>query len=123
MKRYAASVTVFLVAILGISPPAHADVDDSPNATETVDIVCDDGTRFESIWSPRLGKSVAGHDLDGKRIVVATSAYATIDGVPVGALFDRPGRGLDDLTVWCVWDEPFSPTGQAGAHILIVGRP
>ncbi len=123
MKRLVVIVATAFFALLGMSLPANAKVDDNPNARETVGVVCDDGTIFESLWGPSFGKSVSGLDLDGKRVIVATSTYATIDGDPVGVLFDRPGRGLDDLTVWCVWNEPFSPTGQAGAHLLIAGRP
>lgn len=120
MRHHLMFVAVAVLVSLGISPPAGADVDDNPNAVETVDVTCDDGTTFESVWSVP-GSGVA-HDLEGKRIAVATSVYATIEGVPVGALFDRPGVGLDRLTVWCVWNEPASPTGQAGADTLIVGR-
>lgn len=122
-KSCIAAVAVMVLATLGLALPAGAAVDSNPNASETVNIVCEDGTTFDSVLSPRLGKSVMGHDLDGNRIVVATSAYATIGGVPVGVLYDRPGVGLDQLTVWCVWEEPLSPTGQAGSHVLIVGRP
>ena len=62
--------------------------------------------------------SLAGHDLEGT-VGVAKSLYVTgPDGNPLAVLFDRPGAGLDDITVWCFWQDAESPRGFIGGDIL-----
>ncbi len=86
-----------------------------------VDATCENGLFFEAIWSP-TEQSVTGHDLATNTTGVAKSIYAVVvvEGaiVPVFEIFDRPGKGLDDLTVWCYWPDAASPTGLIGGEIL-----
>jgi hypothetical protein len=118
-------VTVALcVALAGwVAVPALATVDRSPNAQQLVAVSCPDaGLSFETIWVASAS-SVAGHDLEGNTVGVAKSLYITdSDGTAQVELFHRPGRGLDDVTVWCFWPDGESPTGFIGGDILFNAR-
>ncbi len=67
----------------------------------------------------RLRASLASHDLEGKRVGVAKSLYLTDDGgTPLVELWDRTGKGLANITVWCFWPDAGSPTGFIGGDVL-----
>jgi hypothetical protein len=114
-------MTVALCAALVglVAVPAFASVDSNPNAQELVDVSCPEaGLFFEAIWVASEN-SVAGHDLEGNTVGVAKSIYVTDDaGNPLVELFHRPGKGLDNITVWCFWPDAGSPTGFIGGDIL-----
>jgi hypothetical protein len=114
-------MTVALCAALVglVAVPAFASVDSNPNAQELVDVSCPEaGLFFEAIWVASEN-SVAGHDLEGNTVGVAKSVYVTDDaGNPLVELFHRPGKGLDNITVWCFWPDAGSPTGFIGGDIL-----
>lgn len=114
--------TAILVAGMPAAPVA-ADVDANPNAGRLVNVSCPDADLFfESVWVAALA-SVAGHDLDGKVVGAAKSIYATdAEGNRLVEVFDRPGLGLDAITVWCFWQDGESPTGYAGGDILFNAR-
>jgi hypothetical protein len=101
-------MTVALCAALVglVAVPAFASVDSNPNAQELVDVSCPEaGPFFEAIWVASEN-SVAGHDLEGNTVGVAKSIYVTDDaGNPLVELFHRPGKGLDNITVWCFWPD------------------
>jgi hypothetical protein len=119
MRRKSLIVAVSAVLVCLAAIPALADVDKNPNAQQLVGVSCPDaGLSFETIWVP-AGSSVAGHDLEGNIVGVAKSIYLTDPaGVPLVELFHRPGAGLDNVTVWCFWPDPASPTGFIGGDIL-----
>ncbi len=119
MKR-TLTVLVFCMALSGVvAIPAFASVDQNPNAVELTSVTCPDAELFfGTIW---IGSesSPAGHDLEGNIVGVAKSLYITDpDGNPIAAGFDRPGKGLDAVTVWCFWPDGGSPTGFVGGDIL-----
>lgn len=119
MKRSLALV-VLCVALTGVlAVPALGGVDSNPNAQELAGVTCPDaGLFFEVIWVASQN-SVAGHDLEGNTVGVAKSLYATdSEGTPVAEIFHRPGRGLDNVTVWCFWPDAGSPTGFIGGDVL-----
>lgn len=108
------------MALVGVAAvPAWAGVDQNPNAQELTDVICPDaGLSFRTIWVASAS-SVAGHDLEGNLVGVAKSIYVT-DGAgnPLAEIFDRPGGGLDSVTVWCFWPDAGSPTGFIGGDVL-----
>lgn len=108
------------VALVGaMAVPALGGVDSNPNASQLVGVSCPDASlSFETIWvaSP---SSLAGHDLEGNTVGVAKSLYITdAEGNPVAGIFDRPGKGLDNITLWCFWPDAGSPTGFVGGDVL-----
>lgn len=121
MRR--SSLLIALCALIGglVAVPALGAVDKNPNATELTSVSCPDaGLFFEVIWVASES-SVAGHDLEGNVVGVAKSIYITDsegNPVPEGEIFDRPGKGLDNITVWCFWPDAGSPTGFIGGDIL-----
>lgn len=118
MKRaFAMALCAALIGVLAV--PASAALDSNPNAVELSDVSCvEAGLFFDTIWVATEG-SVAGHDLEGKVVGVAKSIYITdSDGTPLAEIFDRPGKGLDKITVWCFWPDAGSPTGFIGGDVL-----
>lgn len=118
--RRSFAVVVLCVALTGVlAVPALGGVDSNPNAHELVGVTCPDASLFfEAIWVASQN-SVAGHDLEGNTVGVAKSLYLTdSDGDPVAEIFHRPGKGLDNITVWCFWPDAASPTGFIGGDIL-----
>lgn len=114
------AIVVLCVALTGaLAVPALAAVDSNPNAVELSDVSCPEaGLFFDTIWVATEG-SVAGHDLEGNAVGVAKSIYITdSEGNPLAVIFDRPGKGLDNITVWCFWPDAGSPTGFIGGDIL-----
>ena len=113
-------VATLLLGVLGVVP-ALADVDKNPNVLTLVNVICPDaGLSFEAVWSP-TAQSVTGHDSESNLVGVAKSVHVTDsegNPIPGAVLFDRPGKGLDQNTVWCFWEEPDLPTGYAGGDIL-----
>ncbi len=120
MKRLFVTVA-FCVALVGaLAVPALGAVDSNPNAQELTSVSCPDADLFfETIWVASQS-SVAGHDLEGNAVGVAKSLYITDDTgtMRLVELFDRPGKGLDNITVWCFWPDAGSPTGFIGGDVL-----
>lgn len=102
-----------------VAVPALGAVDSNPNASELADVSCPEaGLFFETIWVA-TESSVAGHDIEANTVGVAKSLYITDSaGNRVAEIFDRPGKGLDNITVWCFWPDAGSPTGFIGADVL-----
>lgn len=119
MKRSLVTMALCVALVGALAVPALGAVDSNPNAVELNSVSCDDGRLFfETIWVAS-GNSVAGHDLEGNTVGVAKSIYITDDeGTPLVELFDRPGKGLDNITVWCFWPDAGSPTGFIGGDVL-----
>jgi hypothetical protein len=116
------AIVVLCVALTGVlAVPALGAVDSNPNAVELSDVSCPEaGLFFDTIWVATEG-SLAGHDLEGNTVGVAKSLYITDSegiSVPGGEIFHRPGRGLDNITVWCFWPDAGSPTGFIGGDVL-----
>lgn len=114
------TIVVACIALIGVMAiPALASVDQSPRAVTLPNVTCPEAELFfEVIWIGS-GSSLAGHDLEGNIVGVAKSLYFTdSDGNPFEAAFDRPGKGLDSVTVWCFWPDEGSPTGFVGGDIL-----
>lgn len=114
------AIVALCVALTGVlALPALGAVDSNPNAVELAEVSCPDADLFfETIWVATEG-SVAGHDLEGNTVGVAKSIYITdSEGNPVAEIFDRPGKGLDNVTVWCFWPDVASPTGFIGGDVL-----
>lgn len=114
------AIVALCVALVGVvAVPALGAVDSNPNANELSDVSCPEaGLFFDTIWVA-TENSIAGHDLEGNSVGVAKSIYITdSEGTPVAEVFDRPGRGLDNITVWCFWPDAGSPTGFIGGDIL-----
>ncbi len=114
-----AAVTLLIAALA--AGTASAKIDANPNSRSVSNVQCEGGLSFEALWTA-TPQSVVGHDLDGNRVGVVKSVYATLpDGTPfpgVPPLFDRPGQGLDGITVWCFWPDELSPTRNAGGELL-----
>jgi hypothetical protein len=113
-------VTVALCGALvgALAVPALGAVDSNPNASELTSVSCDNDLFFETIWVASQS-SLAGHDLEGNRVGVAKSLYVTDgDGNPMSEIWDRQGKGLANLTVWCFWPDAGSPTGFIGGDVL-----
>jgi len=123
MKRSFITVALCVALVGALAVPALGAVDSNPNASELTSVSCDDGRLFfETIWVASQS-SVAGHDLEGNTVGVAKSLYITDDlGMPQVELFHRPGRGLDNTTVWCFWPDAGSPTGFIGGDVLFNAR-
>lgn len=119
MKRSFASLALCVALVSALAVPALGAVDSSPNAVELTSVSCPDADLFfETIWVA-TESSVAGHDVEGNTVGVAKSIYITdADGSPLVELFDRPGQGLDNITVWCFWPDAGSPTGFIGGDVL-----
>lgn len=119
VRRSFVTVALCVVLVGLVAVPAVAAVDKNPNAQELVEVNCPEaGLLFEAIWVAS-SSSVAGHDLEGNIVGVAKSLYITdAAGSPLIELFHRPGRGLDNITVWCFWPDPGSPTGFVGGNVL-----
>ena len=121
VRRSFVTVALSVVLVGVVAVPALGAVDSNPNASELVDVSCPDaGLFFETIWVASQS-SVAGHDLEGNTVGVAKSLYITDpegNPVPDGEIFHRPGKGLDNITVWCFWPDAGSPTGFIGGDIL-----
>jgi len=114
------AIVVLCVALTGVlAVPALGAVDSNPNASQLVEVSCPDaGLFFEAIWVASQN-TVAGHDLEGNTVGVAKSLYITdSEGNPLVEIFDRPGKGLDNTTVWCFWPDAGSPTGFIGGDVL-----
>jgi hypothetical protein len=113
-------VGIALVGVLAV--PSLADVDQSPNAVELINVTCPPaGLSFGTIWLPSRS-TLAGHDLEDNIVGVVKSLFITDqDGNPIAQLFHRPGKGLDNITVWCFWPDADSPTGFVGGDILFRG--
>lgn len=119
MRRSLITV-VLCVALAGVvAAPAGGAVDSNPNAVEISSVSCPEaGLFFDTIWVA-TENSLAGHDLEGNTVGVAKSVYATdFEGNVVAEILHRPGKGLDNITVWCFWPDAASPTGFIGADIL-----
>lgn len=119
MKRSFVTVALSVALVGAVAVPALGAVDSNPNAVELTSVSCDGGRLFfETIWVASEN-SVAGHDLEGNTVGVAKSIYVTdAEGTPLVEIFDRPGKGLDKITVWCFWPDAGSPTGFVGGDIL-----
>ena len=119
MRRSFTTVALSAVLAAVLAVPALGAVDSNPNASELVDVTCPDaGLFFETIWVASQN-SVAGHDLEGNTVGVAKSLYITdSEGDPLAEIFHRPGKGLDNVTVWCFWPDAGSPTGFIGGDVL-----
>jgi hypothetical protein len=119
VKRLFVTVALCVALVGALAVPALGAVDSNPNALELTSVSCPDaGLFFETIWVASES-SVAGHDLEGNAVGVAKSIYITDDeGTPLVELFDRPGKGLDNITVWCFWPDAGSPTGFIGGDVL-----
>lgn len=119
MKRSFVTVALCAALVGVLAVPAWGAVDRNPDATELIGVSCPEaGLFFESIWVSSQS-SVAGHDLDAKTVGVAKSLYVTdVEGNPLVELFHRPGKGLDNVTVWCFWPDEGSPTGFVGGDVL-----
>lgn len=118
MKRSFVTVALCGALVGALAVPALGAVDSNPNAVELTSVSCDNGLFFETIWvaSP---SSVPGHDLEGNGVGVAKSIFITDSaGNPIVELFHRPGKGLDNVTVWCFWPDAGSPTGFIGGDVL-----
>lgn len=112
-----------MVLVLALALPAAGDIDQNPNATAFGPGECSNGDTFALAVSP-TDPSVFAKELvmDGLR-GVAKAIYATDeDGNAVLTFWERPGAGLDALTVRCWWEAPFSPTGYIGGDILFSGN-
>lgn len=104
---------------------AEAGVDSNPNAELFAQpAICPDADlNFGAVWTP-TPQSPTGHDLDGNVVGVAKTPYPVAEVgsefTPAATIFERPGRGLGDLTVFCYWAVPLqvSPTGFLGGDIL-----
>jgi hypothetical protein len=124
MKRLI-SVLAATAATVGLgAAPAAASIDSNPNADTVVDAMCP-GTdlSFELVWSP-TSESPVGIDLDQGVVGVVKAIYLVFpDGtrVPDATLFERPGKGLYENTVFCFWFAADSPTGFVGSDILFTG--
>lgn len=112
-------VAVLCIALVGVARPSYAGVDQNPNAFELTNVACPEaGLAFDTIWIASEG-SLAGHDLDSNVVGVAKSLFVTdSEGNPIGQILSRPGRGLDNVTVWCFWPDAGSPTGFVGGDVL-----
>ena len=119
MKRLFVTVALCVALVGALAVPALGAVDSNPNAQELTSVSCPDaGLFFETIWVASES-SVAGHDLEGNSVGVAKSLYFTdSEGNQVAELFHRPGKGLDNITVWCFWPDAGSPTGFVGGDVL-----
>ncbi len=119
MRRSFVTAALAVALVGAVAVPALGAVDKNPNAAELTSVSCPDaGLFFETIWVASES-SVAGHDLDGNAVGVAKSIYLTDDtGAPLVEIFDRPGKGLDNITVWCFWPDAGSPTGFIGGDVL-----
>lgn len=121
MRRTLTTAAATLLFAAFAAGTASADIDANPNSRSVSDVQCEGGLSFEALWAA-TPQNVVGHDLDGNRVGVAKSVYATLpNGTPfpgVPPLFDRPGQGLDGITVWCFWPDELSPTLYAGGEIL-----
>lgn len=119
MKRSFVTVALSAALVGAMAVPALGAVDSNPNALEESSVSCPAADLFfETIWIAS-DSSVAGHDLEGNTVGVAKSLYFTDSvGNPVAELFHRPGKGLDNVTVWCFWPDADSPTGFVGGDVL-----
>jgi hypothetical protein len=119
MRRSIGTVVLASALVGLVAVPAWGAVDRNPNAFQLIGVSCPEvGLHFETTWvaSP---SSLAGHDLDGNGVGVAKSLYVTTnEGEPVGTLWDRMGKGLKEITVWCYWEDGGSPTGYLGGDVL-----
>ena len=122
MKRSFVTVALCAALVGALAVPALGAVDSNPNASELTSVSCDNGLFFETIWVASQS-SLAGHDLERKRVGVAKSLYLTDDGgMPLVELWDRQGKGLANITVWCFWPDDGSPTGFIGGDVLFNAR-
>lgn len=118
MKRSLVTVALCVALVGALAVPALGAVDNNPNASELTSVSCDNGLFFETIWVASEN-SLAGHDLETNAVGVAKSLYLTNDaGIPLAEIFDRPGKGLANITVWCFWPDAGSPTGFIGGDVL-----
>lgn len=105
MRRFVVLATVALVVGM-IALPAVGDIDKNPNVESFGPVTCD-GITADVVWSPSTA-SVVGKDItEGGVLGVATSirVYDPTGTVLLETVFDRPGKGLDGLTVECEWLE------------------
>jgi hypothetical protein len=123
VKRSLVTVALCAALVGALAVPALGALDSNPNAVEISSVSCPDaGLFFETIWVGSYS-SVAGHDLEGNTVGVLKSLYITdSEGDPLVELFHRPGKGLDNITVWCFWPDADSPTGFVGGDVLFNAR-
>ncbi len=122
MRRSFVTVAVCVALVGALAVPALGAVDSNPNASELTSVSCNNGLFFETIWVASQS-SLAGHDLEGKSLGVAKSLYLTDNqGTPVAEIWDRQGKGLANITVWCFWPDDESPTGFIGGDVLFNAR-
>jgi hypothetical protein len=123
VKRSLVTVALCAALVGALAVPALGALDSNPNAVEIASVSCPDADLFfETIWVGS-GSSLAGHDLEGNTVGVLKSLYFTdSEGNPLVELFHRPGKGLDNITVWCFWPDADSPTGFVGGDVLFNAR-
>jgi hypothetical protein len=93
-----------------LAAPAAADIDKNPNALPFGPSVCDDGREYGLSYTPtepapvgfNLASGVMGvsHRL---AVIAVDPADPLGDYVELEVLRDRPGKGLDQNTVRCVF--------------------
>ncbi|HKZ20594.1 MAG TPA: hypothetical protein VJQ57_10825 [Acidimicrobiia bacterium] len=109
-------VFAFLLALCFLlALPAYAGVGNNPN-TAPIDPACEDGLDLPAV----IPTGQAGHLPSGQLAGVATSIFVLDgpDGNVLFPVFDRPGAGIDSLTTWCWWFDPFEGA-WVGGDILV----
>jgi len=117
MKRFYSLLAIAMLAVVTSATPVGAEVDSNPHAIAYYNISCDNGRTFDVIWGPN-GQDVPGHDLETNLVGAVTSIWlADSSGDRVAPVWERPGRGLAEVTTWCWWAAP-SPTGYVGVDVI-----
>jgi hypothetical protein len=101
--------------------PAAGDIDSNPNVLAFGPVMCEDGSVFDTIWSPNPNAAV-GHDPDSNAVGIGKEFWITDAAGTKLALVSRPiTPGHAEMTVFCWW--PWATdTGFIGAEILFSGN-
>lgn len=112
------SISALAASLALAGAPASAEPA-GPNAISFGPVTCPaTNTIYQDVVLP-ASQAKPGLVVGSSLVGVATSLWVAMpDGAPIVAIFDRPGAGLDALTVWCYWPSPVSPTGYIAGAIL-----
>lgn len=122
MRRVIVLVSA-LMLIGALAGSADADIDNNPNHLAFGPGQCSNGDGFEVAISPS-GPFVFAKEFTADGVFgVAKALYLTdAAGNDLVTVWQRPGAGLEQLTVRCWWPDGNSPTGWVGGDILFRGK-
>jgi hypothetical protein len=118
---------IIMAVVAVVALPAAADIDKNANAIQFGPSVCEDGREVLVAYTPTeqapVGKVVgtnSGGVAKSLMVLMLTGPNPLEDYLVLETIFDRPGKGLDKNTVWCVWPSEIAGI-WVGSHINFHG--